>query len=65
MHCSWASAQKREFKCEMLPTCRIPDLSIIMSLMYYTHYSTENKHFPAQRKPMEIIFSPVGLENYT
>lgn len=48
----------------MLPTCRIPDLSIIMSLMYYTHYSTENKHFPAQRKPMEIIFSPVGLENY-
>lgn len=63
-HCAWVSVQKREFKCEMLPTCRTPDLSKIMSLMYYTHYSTENNYFPTQKKPTEMIFSPVGLENY-
>lgn len=47
-----------------MPTLSITDPSKTVSPKYDMDYSTENNDFPAQKKPIEMIFSPLGLENY-
>lgn len=58
MHCARFAAHKREFSGvkSFPPPRRITDLSKITSRMYYIDHGTENKHFPTQKEPMEVIF---------